>query len=47
MLADLVRFIQHKLHGRKSEIRLGLVVKPFSQLMRSKLLNKVKKLAQT
>ena len=42
MFVNMVNFIQHKLLGKKSEIRLGLVFRPFSFEKRKKLLDRVR-----
>jgi len=44
MFTALIRFAKIKLMRRKSEIRLGLVFKPFNQEKRRRLLDRVRKI---
>ena len=41
MFTDLIRFVKTKLMGRKSEIRLGLVFRPYNEEKRRKLLARI------
>ena len=43
MFVSMITFIQHKLLARKSEVRLGLVFRPYNFEKRKKLLEKVKR----
>lgn len=43
MFVNMISFIQHKLLGKKSEIRLGLVFRPFNFEKRKKLLERVRR----
>ena len=46
MLTRMIKFVKTKLMGRKSEIRLGLVFKPFNDEKRRKLLDRIRRITQ-
>ena len=45
MFSKLIRFVKTKLTGRKSEIRLGLVFKPFNEEKRRKLNERIRRIS--
>jgi len=44
LFVDLIDFIRTKLMGRKSEIRLGLVFKPYSEEKRKRLMERIRRI---
>ena len=44
LFSQLIRFVKTKLTGRKSEIRLGLVFKPFNDEKRRKLNDRIRRI---
>ena len=46
LFEQLVRFVKTKLMARKSEIRLGLVFRPFNEEKRRKMLDRIRRITQ-
>ena len=43
---SLIRFVKTKLMARKSEIRLGIVFKPYSDEKKRKMLDRIRRITQ-
>ena len=46
LFESLIRFVKTKLMGRKSEIRLGLVFRPFNDEKKRKMLDRIRRITQ-
>lgn len=46
MFHSLIRFVKTKLMGRKSEIRLGIVFRPYSDEKKRKMLDRIRRITQ-
>lgn len=44
LFESLIRFVKTKLMGRKSEIRLGLVFRPFNDEKKRKMLDRIRRI---